>query len=385
MFQRRGHVPFNAGFLATIRAAFPKEDLYFYGGEAHIEELMNQLGQPLAHSIFWNEIDPVSPALTYSKRFFRELLILRHLYKILSHDADPILVLTSAFPSTVLALKILRCFQGNNPRVQVVLHGLSGVVGKRYRHPIRRFQDMNTALTLLGNKNIQYLVLERSIRDTIIKSLPHLSGNIEVLDHPISPNESTTQKVDFCQPIRFGFLGLTSKAKGYPLFVKLAGEITERYGRCAEFHVIGHFSGDDREVNDLRGLATKPAVMQMTRADFIRGLSLLHFVILPHEAASYATTASGVLLDAIAWEKPVIARKMPIFEAMFEKHGDIGYLFHDDADLMCIVEQILQTFDWQLRYRNQVMNIRMVRKSRDPEILAAAYREICSKVSGGEG
>ena len=39
MFDRGTHVPFNAGLLATIRAAFPKEDLAFYGAAAHIEQI----------------------------------------------------------------------------------------------------------------------------------------------------------------------------------------------------------------------------------------------------------------------------------------------------------------------------------------------------------
>jgi hypothetical protein len=71
-------------------------------------------------------------------------------------------------------------------------------------------------------------------------------------------------------------------------------------------------------------------------------------------------TASGVLLDAIAWEKPVIARKIPIFEAVFEWHGDIGYLFSDDADLRGLVEEILQAVD-KSRYHRQVLNLQSAR------------------------
>jgi len=61
---------------------------------------------------------------------------------------------------------------------------------------------------------------------------------------------------------------------------------------------------------------------------------------------------------------------------MFKKHGDLGYLFSDDAELKTIVEQILLAAD-KSRYRRQVLNLRSVRKSRDPEMLAAAYREMC--------
>src|SRR6185503_19801203 len=376
MFNKGAHVPVNAGLLATIRAAFPKEDLSFFGAAAHMEELKKQVGQPLASSIAWSEIIPVPPETGYFERFFRELTVIRRLFRTLSQDATSRLLFTSAFPSTVLALKTARCFRSKNTPVQMVLHGLSGVVGKRYRRPIHRFQDMKTALTLLGNNNIQYIVLEQPIRDTVVKSLPFLSDKFEALEHPISPNEGALQAVELSEPIQFGFLGVANQAMGFPLFVKLANEITAKYERRAEFHVIGLFRKGDTPVDGTNALATKPAGRQMPRAEFIRGVSPLHFVVLPHEATPYALAASGVLLDAIAWEKPVIARKIPIFEAMFKKHGDLGYLFSDDAELKTIVEQILLAAD-KSRYRRQVLNLRSVRKSRDPEMLAAAYREMC--------
>jgi hypothetical protein len=372
-----GHVPFNAGLLATIQAAFPKEVLSFYGAAAHIEELKKQVGQPLVESILWKEILPVSSGRRYVERFFRELSLVRRLLRVMPHGLTSRLVLTSAYPSAVLALKVARWIEFKHLPVQIVLHGLSGVIGKRYRHPIRRFQDMKTALTLLGNNNIQYIVLEQSICDVLAKSLPRLSSRIEALDHPIPPNEGTFQTAELFEPILFGFLGLADRTRGFPVFVNLSNEVSAKYGGRAEFHAIGYCSKHG-SVEGIDALATKPTDIPVPRNDFRLKVSALHFVVLPHEAGPYTLTASGVLLDAIAWEKPVIARKIPIFQTMFERHGDIGYLFSDDADLRRIVEQIVIAPD-ETRYHRQVLNIRSARKSRAPETLAAAYREICKK------
>lgn len=383
MFDCGAHVPFNAGLIATIRAAFPKEDLAFYGGAAHLEQLRKQVGQGVANSIQWSEIHSIPPGgLGYGERFVRELRVIRRLFSELPQDSASCLILTSAFPSTVMAAKVARLFRSKPPRVQMVLHGLSGVIGKRYRRPILRFQDMKTALTLLGNSGIQYLVLEESIRDRVVKSLPLLSGKIEALEHPIAPTEGTAEVVDFSKPIRFGFLGTALKIKGYPLFVEVANVITEKYGKRAEFHVIGRCPEESKCVNGTDVLATPPAAGQLDRDDFIRGVAPLHFVVLTHEAAPYTLAASGVLLDAITWQKPVIARRIPTFEALFEKYGDIGYLFSDDAELTGILEQILQTVD-KSRYHRQVLKLQEVRKSRDPETLAATYRELCRAGEGG--
>jgi hypothetical protein len=377
-FEDAAHVPFNAGLLATIRAAFPKEELSFFGAATHIQELKKEIGEPLADSIAWRGISLPTAGTGYLKRFFRELKVIRRLLKSVPEDSTSRLLLTSARPSTVLALKIGRCFRCNHLPVQIVLHGMSGVVGKRQRSPIRRFQDMRTALTLFRNRNIQYLVLEQSIRDTVLKHVPFLSGRLEALDHPISPKEAESESIDLSEPIRFGFLGLANEAKGFPVFVKAANHVAAKYGRRVEFHAIGRCPQDEPRMDQAEILETKPADKRMTRADFIRGVTRLHFIILPHEAGSYRLSASGVLLDAIAWQKPVIARKIPIFEAIFEKHGDIGYLFSDDCELTGIVEQIFTTAD-NLRYRTQVLNLRSARKSRAPETLAGAYREICDR------
>ena len=377
-FTEGGHVPFNAGLLSTIHATFPKEDLVFCGAAAHIEELKKQVGESLARSIVWDEIDLPALDTVYWRRFRLELSLIRRLLTSVFHDSTSRLVLTSACPSTVLALKLARLLESSKLPVQVVLHGMVGVIGKRRRHPIHRFQDMKTALTLLGNNNVQYLVLEQSIRDTALRHLPVLSDKIEALDHPISPQDSDFESAGLSEPIRFGFLGLADKPKGFPLFVQLANHTVKKYGRRVEFHVIGRLPKGGTHVNGAEVLTTKPEDKRMSRTDFIRGVMPLHYIVLPHEAASYTLAASGVLLDAVMWEKPVIARRIPIFEAVFEKHGDIGYLFSNDEELKNITEQILQTTD-KSRYRVQTLNLRSVRKSRDPETLAASYRDICMR------
>lgn len=375
-FDRGAHVPFNAGLLATIRAAFPKEDLAFYGAAAHIEQLKAQVGSAAAGSILWKHIVPIPPGASYGERLPRELNVIRQLFRELPQDSTSRLILTSAFPSTVLAIKVARWFQSGNPAVQLVLHGMSGVIGKRRRHPLYRFQDMNTALTLLGNNGIQYLVLEESIRDYAVTSLPQLKGRIEAFEHPISPNEGASEVVALTEPIRFGFLGTALKSKGYSLFVEVANTITAKFGRRAEFHVIGRCPEESRSVKGTDVLTTQPASAQLTREEFIRGVAPLHFIVLPYEAANYTLSASGVLLDAIAWQKPVIARGIPPVRAMFQKYGEIGHLFDQDSELSAIIEQILHASDTS-RYRRQVLKLWDVRKARNPETLAAAYRELC--------
>ena len=379
-FSGRAHVPFNAGLLATIHAAYPKEQLCFSGAKMHIAELKNEVGPALADSINWQEIAPPDSDASYWERFPCELKILRELVGILGTDAYSRLILTSAYPSTILALKIARAFRPKHHCVQIILHGVSGVVGRRSKRPLLRLQDTKTAFTLFGNRGIHYLVLEQFIRDTLVNSCPLLSGKVDALEHPISPAQVELPAAELVEPIRFGFLGLADKAKGFPVFVELADRTTERYGKGVEFHAIGHLPKNSLVMGSTSALVSKPQGTLMSRTAFLNGVAPLHFIVLPHEARPYTLTASGVLLDAIAWGKPVICRRIPIFESMFRKHGDIGYLFNDDEDLIGVVEKIVEKVD-DSRYRGQIDNLRNARKTRHPEALAEPYRSICLKAS----
>ena len=80
-FTDGGHAPFNAGLLATIRAAFPDEELFFFGASAHIDELKKQLDESLSASISWIEIVPPDPGQAYFERLFCEIKVIRNLLR----------------------------------------------------------------------------------------------------------------------------------------------------------------------------------------------------------------------------------------------------------------------------------------------------------------
>lgn len=378
-FNDGGHVPFNAGLLAVVRKAFPREQLCFFGGPAHIMDLREQVGESLASSIEWKKITLLPPGLPYFSRLLGEMKILRTLLGNFPEGSTGPLLLTSVRPATLVALKWVKRFQFKAIRAQVVLHGnLSGVTGKRYRHPIRRFQEMRTALTIFGNCNLQYLVLEENLRDLLLHCLTALSGKVEVLDHPLPPNESGSKANHLCVPIRFGFLGLANEAKGFPVFVELAEEIAGKCPDQTEFHAIGRLSSEENPSQRTAILTTKPGVKRLSRVDYIQGVGQLHFIVFPHLATFYELNSSGTLLDAMAWGKPLIARKISMFENLFAKHGDIGYLFSTDRELREIVEHIVKRAD-NAHYVEQVCNIQKARGSRSPETLAVEYRNMCEK------
>jgi glycosyltransferase involved in cell wall biosynthesis len=373
------HVPFNSGILEIVRRAFPDEKVVFLGDQSHILRLKEQTNPFIVDSISWTAIPLPDRYAKYSNRFYAEAKIILKLIENLRHSANDILLFTTVMASTLAALKLLSKFFHRDTTLQVVLHGyLGGVSGKRSRNPIRRLQDMKTALTLPGGGGIQYFVLEMSIKEALLKYLPSLHKRLEVIEHAIPPNEELLQPIDLRLPAGFGFLGRAEKLRGFPVFLSLASEMTKKYRGKIEFHAIGRYPSREDSTNEADVLATKPAFQRIERPEFIERARKLHFVIFPLSPQFYELSACGSLLDAIAWGKPVIARNIPILSNLFRKYGDIGYLFNDEIELREIIGNIIEKHD-DLHYKSQVDNMKQLREDRSAVALAKIYKQICTR------
>lgn len=372
------HVPVNSALLATIRLAFPYESILFYAEKSHLECVRIQLGEELASSIVWKTLVLPPKNEKFFNRLASDLKLLRHLLKELSKETAGHLLLTSGCPSVLWALKGLLGSVHRGKHVQFIFHGgLASLAGWRSRNPIIRIQDLRTALSMPSNRNIQYIALEQPIREGLLQELPSLHGRIGVLDHPIPINEGPNPIVNFNPPFRFGFLGLATEQKGFFKYLNVASEITAKFPARAEFHAIGSLPNDYKHlyIPEIASLRTKPGKDQLDRNQFVRHLRKLHFVCLFCQGRHYEFSASGVLLDSVAWEKPIIASKLSIFEHLEARFGDVGYLCKSDA-FSETVATIIKEAD-QARYEHQVLTLRRVKKSRAPEVLAKKYRKLC--------
>lgn len=369
------HVPFNAGLLETICTAYPHKRVAFYGEELHLQQVRNQIGQSLSSSIFWQPIVLPPRHAKFFSRLGSDLKLITHLLNVTDKNKGNLLVLTSAIPSTIFALK----FINRRIKVQLVMHGnLSSLTGWRSRNPFIQLTDLKSALTLGKTRSIQYIFLEESIKKKFLSILPFSKGNIAVLEHPITSTEQLTNEVSIEYPFRFGFLGLALEAKGFGSYLRVASEIKSSLPGQAEFHAIGWIS-DRKQVPNIDVLDIKPIETMLCRKAYVSGLKSLHFICFPFKEGHYELSPSGSLLDAIAYCKPLIASKLPIFKHLFDQYGDIGYLYDDQDEFCEIVKQIVQKADAK-RYHSQVLNLEKLRQARHPQSLAYKYRIACLKL-----
>ncbi len=372
------HVGFNAGMLQVVLSAFPDERLTFFGELSHIKLLQEQMGSDIAGKVLWAPVPIPDREAPYLQRVRLEKKILSGLFRNLAASSDLALLLTVT-PATLLAFNLSRRHLRRQIPVQGVMHGiLSGIGTKRSLHPIRRTEDIRTAMTVWGRRNYQYLVLEDSIKDRLLQYLPFLSGKVEVLEHPLSPNETASEGIALESPIRFAFLGLANEQKGFPRFAELASEMVGKYPGLAEFHALGMYAGPAPAVPHIEALAKKPARQHLERNAYAAGVKQVHYTVFPYQSEHYGLCASGTLVDALAWEKPIIASRIPLFENLFRKYGNVGFLFESQTELKQIVESIVTKGVEPSLYTEQVLHLRRARAARAPAVLAETYRKICA-------
>ncbi len=176
------------------------------------------------------------------------------------------------------------------------------------------------------------------------------------------------------RPVRIGFVGQATEAKGISTFLEVARDFKARYGDAIEFHLIGRVP-PGAELNRFALLDSPVSTEHLPRQEFLDRLARIHFAFLPFRPGYYNLSASGALLDAMTWTRPIIATNLPIVAELFARHGDIGYLCNDHDGMRSALEQVLSGMD-QERYRRQVAALREARESRMPAALARLYQAI---------
>ncbi|HEX5327380.1 MAG TPA: hypothetical protein VFW75_11980 [Acetobacteraceae bacterium] len=285
-------------------------------------------------------------------------------------------MLISATSTVMVLAGLLLRISRRRLAVQVGLHGdLNGLRGWRPRNPLKRALDLRSRMQAREPQWLRFLVLEDAIRQELFRIAPQAAEQTDVLPLPVNVGElGLVPEPRLELPLQVGFVGQATEAKGISSFLDVARTLKHRYGNAIEFHLIGRVPpGSD--LGRFAVLDSPPTSDHLPRQDFLERLGRQHFVFLPFQAGYYNLSASGALLDALTWLKPIIATKLPIVVDLFARHGDIGYLCDDARAMRATLEGVLATMDTG-HYRWQVEALRAARATRLPEAVARQYREI---------
>ncbi len=362
------HAPGNAATIQAIAAGCPEQEIRVFAEPGHLREL--RLDGIAGHPIALYPHFQGRPGIVAWGRLRHEFALLRAALAGVPRD-EPCLLMLLSTTSTAIFAAALAARLRPGTRVQIGLHGdLNELTGGRSRHPLRRAFDLHAAMARPW-RHLRFLVLEDAIRDELARLAPAALPRTDVLPLPINATELPAESAaTLAPPIRFGFVGQATEAKGIGSFLAIARAMKARHGAAAEFDVIGR--GDPRrKPPDATDLIASVGTDYLSRAEFTRRLAALHYVVLPLQGAYYRLAASGALLDAVTWLKPVIAGRVPIVEPWFV-HGDVGHLCIDEADMLTAIDAIL-TRPEPTRYATQTTTLRIARDARSPAATGQRY------------
>lgn len=373
------HVPFNAALLRTIGLAFPNDIVCFYAEDSHSKHVREEIGEKLAVSIVWKKLALPSRHSNFYTRLLSDFKTVKTLLNELNENPMKDVLVITGNASLLWALKFNIGTKHKDKNVQVVIHENFSTLRrpplKGILNPFYYIGSLKTALKMPGYDRFQHIVLEEAVRDAILKHIPFLQNSISVLDHPVPIAEHQVEINNFESPIQFGFLGRAVEKKGFSKYLAVASEVSKQFPEKVKFHLIGRISDKYKRANppEMAFLSETPGTERMSRDKYISRLKSLHFVCLFYDKY-YEYSASGVLLDSIAWGKPIITTQLPIFETIQQRFGDIGYLCRKN-EFSETISSIIRRNDSD-RYRQQALNMSHVKASRTPETLAAKYSEL---------
>jgi glycosyltransferase involved in cell wall biosynthesis len=372
------HSPFTSSFAQSVAYALPGQEIVVYSRASHLAAAFADLDPGLARRFALKPIVPENfcAAAGPFAAIWRNLRVLHDTYATW-RSQSPLVIFLTGEPQQIWAAKLMKRLAPDF-RCHLVLHGdVNSVVARRSRNPVNRLTDYNGSIGLLNHPDIRFIALESHIKTNLAALFPSAAACIDVVHHPCTPlltDLPANTAVD--GPIRFALLGIAGRSKGLDLFARLAKEITTTLPGAADFRLIGKVQPGYQQL-DLDAISgPRPFSETWLPVDvFETELSSLHYVVLPYRMDYYAFAASGVLLDALRWRKPIIALRTPAVDELVRRFGEIGHVVDSYDEMAAVARRAVTDFDAQ-RYMVQQRNLDAAYHSRLPQEIATEYAAI---------
>ncbi len=315
------------------------------------------------------------PHVVSIKRFLDEMVVIREACKRVVSDQACLIVFCSATPTAILAAQF-NMLRFKNRLIQVIYHGnLSAITGWRTRNPFLRAMDLISIFNRKYQTKTRFVMLEHGISIALSDFIPNVQNRLDVLPHMLPRVKfGIVNETKFREKIRFGFIGGATKDKGFDTFVKLAQKFSQISECEVEFILIGKLFGSLDQLA-CSGIKILDEQYLAIPDNYYTAVHSLDFAIFPFKPGYYDLSPSGALLDALAYNVPVIAIRNATIAKMFDEYGALGALCNNDEEMFDVIHQIIhnkETFSSE-RYQKSMKNIS---KFRSVEYLATLYRAL---------
>lgn len=366
------HLPINSCILQIFSHIFNNRVIQIFGEQQHINLLVkyceqNNINLESKNNIYVHKTGGINVLL-------RDLISCFILFKIINSrtNRDDIIILLSAMPICHLVAKLANFFFKRD--AILILHSeLEYIQSSKLSY---KFMTLFLKIALkFKSRHFYYTILS----PIILKNFEIIYGiklkNVFVIDHPYVFPEILNEEINISKSI-FSSIGVASSRKNSNYLFVLSEELeSEIKDNKLIVQHIGTISNDLYKENYSNVNIIGGAKM-LNRAQFDSYLSKITYALFFYGNEMYKLTASGALLDAISYEKPIIAIRNDYFSYYFTKLGNIGYLVDNIEEMVALIRKIA-TFFPKNEYQLQKDNLS---KAKEFFLIETSERQIRSQI-----
>ena len=371
------HLDCNSAMVAILLIKYPNELLHLFCGQLHFECIIKELTSNNIDikNLVHHKINPISNIKREYSYIGFQFNIVKDIFNFAKKNNEKRIYFLLTLTFFLFFLKFF-CFLNKNIKVRTIIHQeLEKIDMKEYlSHTVKNkiltflyvfLFGIQNPLRLPTPKNLQYIVYGDSIRNNAIKILDDLEHSLISIPDPYLYSMDLLSKKPFSEKfIKIGILGSCGKQKNSNMISKFIDYIAQLNTDAYKVIFSGKITDDDlykklNEYNFVEQQSLSTEMISVERRDEL--LKSMDYAVILNNIGSYKYTASGTLLDAIAFEIPIIALTNDYIKGYADKYGDIGYIFNSIEELNEQIKSLAENIPIE-EYNEQVNNIRKIKK-----------------------
>jgi hypothetical protein len=361
------HIVFNASIAQIIAESFKNDHVSFICESTHASALQDKnRGIPNLDYVRYTETPlpagRLNKVVPWIKKKLKDIGFISHSYKEYIKHAD--LVVFTCLSTSTLLFAGWKAMKVKIP-VYFFLHGEIEYLFQKDLGLASRLRSKLYKIFLRKlSPNCKVLVLSDIVKHKLIEDQYVVPERIFTIDHPVIPVNYQTKGVS-SEKIIFGHIGLALLKKSSDLFFQLASRHRTAINTGkVEFQLVGRIEHDlVVEDSGLVKLLAKDN-QSLNQSEYEQHLLAMDYAIFTFNNNNYVYRTSGSVIDAITFNKPIIALKHRYFNYLFEVAGNIGFLCNDIDELDMLLTKIIEKDPELLgQYNVQVQNMNRLSKT----------------------
>lgn len=379
------HVIFNVSMTKVLLRAYPNSDLAFYSAGSHLAKIAECLSDREKHRIDFHPLsekeirkDKLGKIFKTLQNTIADLWLFVQLFSAAQKSNVGKVVILKAHPGSLLMAKYLKKFY---PRVQVlaVMHGEIEFLYYANNSWEQSMGSIYRKILRVRAQNFRYVLLNKISKQLLVADGFLEPEEVVEIDHPYPYTNGFSAAVKLELPITIGQVGSVMLRKNAHLIYRLAeSHSNDVINGLLRFVTIGPIDEDALPYKNglVADFTYGDQGAYITRDTFVRELRKINYAVFFYGPEQFILRASGSVLDAIDFNKPIIACRHPFFDYITEKVGNIGFICKDFAEMSetlgLIAKQDIAVLS---QYEQQCANLEKFKQMHSIELIANEFKQ----------